>query len=242
MLAVMLVLGVAITRRAFGVLINERNVMSLSRFQMSIWTIIILAAYFSFACVRIHAWKAGAFNNHQVITHPVDATQQLPDGALVIVDPLNIAMDWHLWALLGISITSLVGTPLILSTKKDDKPDPSAAQKTAPLTGERPEEIERNKQGVLYANSTISDARMTDIFQGDEVINTAQIDLAKVQMFYFTIIAALCFIVLVFQQLVKADTDLSSLPVLPDGLIAILGISHAGYLTSKTVTRTNVQT
>jgi len=239
MLAVMLVLGLAITKRAFGVLINERNVMSLSRFQMALWTIIILAAYFSFACVRIHAWKTGAFNNHQVITQPLDPKAPLPDGALVIIDPLNIRMDWHLWALLGISTTSLIGTPLILSTKKDDKPDPSAARKAAPLTGEKPEEIENNKQGVLYANATIGDARMTDMFQGDELINTAQIDLAKVQMFYFTIIAALCFFVLVLQQLVKADTDLSALPVLSDGLIAVLGISHAGYLTSKTVTHTN---
>jgi hypothetical protein len=241
MLSVMLVLGLAITKKALGVLINERNVMSLSRFQMALWTIIILAAYFTFACVRIHAWKMGALNNHQVITDPVKAKQPLPDGAFVIVDPLDIGMDWHLFALLGISTTTLIGTPLILSTKKDDKPDPSAAQKVAPLIGERPEDIEKNKQGVLYANSTINDARLTDMFQGDELINTAQIDLAKVQMFYFTVIAALCFVVLVFQQLVQANTNLSSLPVLPDGLVALLGISHAGYLTSKTVTHTNTQ-
>lgn len=241
MLAVLLALGLAITRNALGVLINERNIMSLSRFQMALWTIVILAAYFAFACVRIHAWKLGELNNHKVlIEHPV-APNQVPDGAFVITDPLNIGMDWHLFALLGISTTSLIGTPLILSTKKDDKPDPSAAQKVAPLTGESPEEIEKNKQGVLYANATIKDARLTDLFQGDELINTAQIDLAKVQMFYFTIIAALCFVVLVFQQLIQVNTDLSSLPVLPDGLIALLGISHAGYLTSKTVTHTNTQ-
>lgn len=242
MLAVMLALGLAITRNALGVLINERNIMSLSRFQMALWTIVILAAYFAFACVRIHAWKLGVLNNHQVLIHPVDTTKdKVPAGAFIITDPLNIGMDWHLFALLGISTTTLIGTPLILSTKKNDKPDPSAAQKAAPLIGEKPEEIENNKQGVLYGNPTINDARLTDMFQGDELINTAQIDLAKVQMFYFTIIAALCFVVLVFQQLIQANTDLSSLPVLPDGLIALLGISHAGYLTSKTVTHTNTQ-
>jgi hypothetical protein len=242
MIAVMLVLGLAITKNPLGVLINERNIMSLSRFQMALWTIVVLAAYFTFACVRIHAWKTGELNNHMVITDQATAKLPLPNGDFAIVDPLDIGMDWHLFALLGISTTTLIGTPLILSTKKNDKADPSAAQKVAPLIGERPEEIERNKQGVLYANSTIDNARLTDMFQGDELINTAQIDLAKVQMFYFTIIAALCFVVLVFQQLVQANTDLSSLPVLPDGLIALLGISHAGYLTSKTVTHTNTQT
>jgi hypothetical protein len=159
-----------------------------------------------------------------------------------LTDPLKIELDWHLWALMGISTTSLVGAPLILSTKKDKVPDPAAARVAACALGtETEDEIRKNKQGTLYANAKMSDARLTDMFQGDELINTAQIDLAKVQMFYFTIIAVVCFFVMVFSELVAHNSSLGKLPVLPDGFVAILGISHAGYLTSKSVNRTKVE-
>jgi hypothetical protein len=216
MFLVMLVLGLAITKRPFGVLLNERNLVSLSRFQMALWTVIVLAAYFTFALARIKA--------------------STNDPALK--DPLNIIMDWHLWALMGISTTSLVGAPLILSTKKDKDPDPSVVPKTARAVAESPADINANRQGTLYANPKMTDARFTDMFQGDELVNTAHIDLAKVQMFYFTIIAGVAFFVLVFNAIVVSNPDLSRLPVLPDGLVAILGISNAGYLTSKGIDHT----
>jgi len=210
------VLGLAITKRPFGILINERNLVSLSRFQMSLWTVVVLAAYFTFALARIKA----------SINDPT------------LKDPLNIILDWHLWALMGISTTSLVGAPLILSTKKDKDPDPSVIPKTARAVAELPADINANRQGTLYANPKMADARFTDMFQGDELVNTAHIDLAKVQMFYFTIIAVLAFFVLVFNAIVVSNPDLSHLPVLPDGLVAILGISNAGYLTSKGIDHT----
>lgn len=223
MLLVMTVLGISITNHPLGILINERNLMSLSRFQMAIWTVIVLGAYFTFALVRIKALADGSLNGH------------------LVTDPLNIQIDWHLWALLGISTTSLVGAPFILSTKKDKDPVPSVTQKTAQMVNEPEQNIIANKQGTLYANSQISDARLTDMFQGDELANTAQIDLAKIQMFYFTVIAAICFFVMVFNALVAGNSDLSKLPLLPDGFVAILGISHAGYLTSKGINHTQSQ-
>ena len=143
--------------------------------------------------------------------------------------------------MLGISTTSLVGAPLILSTKRDKTPDPAATVKAAQMVNEPLQDVEANKQGTLYANTNISDARITDMFQGDELNNTAQIDLAKVQMFYFTIIAVVCFFVMVLRQLVDATTDLGSLPVLSDGFVAVLGISHGGYLTSKSISHTKSQ-
>ena len=218
MLLLMLVLGQAITNRPLGVLINDRNLMSLSRFQMAVWTVVILAAYFTFVFMRI--------KNRE------------PDA-------LNVALDWHLWALMGISTTSLVGTPLILSTKKDKVPDPSVAPKTAALLNEPEQDVSANRQGTLYANTSMKDACFADMFQGDELANTAHIDLAKVQMFYFTIIAAICFFVMVYEVVVSGDPvnspTFSQLPSLPDGFVAILGISHAGYLASKGINHTKTQ-
>src|SRR5260221_272039 len=206
MLLVMASLGAGIANNSLGVLINQRNLMSLSRFQMAMWTIMILATYLTFALARIKAHTP---------------------------DPLNIQMDWHLWALLGISTTSLVGTPLILSTKQDKEPDPGVLQKASKMVDEPRETIEANREGTLYVNGSISDARFVDMFQGDELNNTTHIDLAKVQMFYFTIIASVSFFVLVFKVLSEPGSDLQQLPLLPDGLIAVVGISNAGYLTSK---------
>jgi hypothetical protein len=207
MLLVMAVLGLATSQNPLGALITHRNVMSLSRFQMALWTVLILGAYFTFALLRI---KGG------------------------IQDPLDVQMDWHLWTLLGISTTALVGTPLILSTKQTKEPDQDSLQKAARSVGEDLEKLQTNREGTLYANASPSEARFSDLFQGDELINTAYLDLAKVQMFYFTVISAVVFFVMVFNAVVKSQ-QLDHLPILPDGLIAILGISNAGYLTSKGV-------
>jgi len=220
---VLVVLGRAIVAKPLGALINEQNVMSLSRFQMAVWTIVVIASYFSYALVRIKAAGFGA----------IDPKSEL--------DPLNITIDPHLLILMGISATSFVASPLILGTKKDQTPDSTVAAKTAQVSGDSPEEVENNRQGTLYANSNIDDARLTDMFQGDELGNTMHIDMAKVQMFFFTVIAALAYLILVFRNLRAPVQDLSSLPVLSDGVVYALGISHAGYLASKGIDHTPQQ-
>src|SRR5262249_25290782 len=142
--------------------------------------------------------------------------------------------------LMGISTTSLVGTPLIHSSKKNKDPKPEEMDKTASALNEDKATIAANKQGVLYANSDITEASFTDIFQGDEVGNTAFIDLAKTQMFFFTVVAALSYAVVLFVAIkTKAPAELSAFPELSEGLIAILGISHAGYLVNKTTDHTS---
>lgn len=221
--AVLVVLGNAIVERPLGALINEQNIMSLSRFQMAVWTIVVIASYFTYALVRVRAAGFGALD---------------PKTDL---DPLNIAIDPHLLILMGISATSFVASPLILGTKKDQTPDPAVAAKTAQVSGDSPEEVESNRQGTLYGNTNIADARLTDMFQGDEIGNTMHIDMAKVQMFFFTVIAALAYLILVFRNLRTPDQDLGSLPVLSDGVVYALGISHAGYLASKGIDHTPVQ-
>ena len=72
------------------------------------------------------------------------------------------------------------------------------------------------------------------MFRGDKDENSDSIDVAKVQMFFFTIICALAYAVVLGNWMVgKTPDQLSRFPVLADGLIALLGISHAGYLSSK---------
>jgi hypothetical protein len=217
MLVFMITVGVRISGRPAGILINERNLISLSRFQLVLWTLIILSAYLVAAIGRIK----GAVPN-----------------------ALNIGLDPYLWVLLGISTTSLIGTPLIQSTKKTQEPKPEEIAKaetalTAKGEPETKEEIAKNAQGVLFANPDIKDAAFSDMFEGDEVGNTAYVDVAKVQMFFFTIVAALSYSLQLFKWTSTNDANvLANFPVVSAGLVAILGISHAGFLVNKTTTHT----
>lgn len=55
------------------------------------------------------------------------------------------------------------------------------------------DEVKENAQGVLFANTSVGDASFSDMFQGDEVTNKAYVDVAKLQMFFFTVIAGLTY-------------------------------------------------
>lgn len=202
-----LCLGRWICNRPLGILVAERNLMSLSRFQMVLWTLLILSAYITMALQRIHG--------------------NVPQA-------LDIAVDGRLWALLGISTASLVGSPLLLQSKKAQDPPAPVIDKAAAALKEDTQTIQENRQGKLYSNASPKDARFTDMFQGDDVGNTAYIDPAKLQMFFFTLIVAVSYGYLIFHGMFAAPKDLV-MPAVSDGMIALLGISHAGYLGSKTV-------
>ncbi|MFP2927798.1 hypothetical protein ACLESO_21890 [Pyxidicoccus sp. 3LG] len=207
----MLVLGQAISGTPFGVLINERNLMSLSRFQAAVWTVVVVAGYLTMVVARIKAGKANA---------------------------VDVGIPQELWWAMGISATSLLGTPLILGGKRLRQPDAKVMELTAAqLPDENAKNIDAQRQGILYANPNIQDARISDIFQGDEVGNTAHVDLAKVQMFYFTAIAAVSYFADVSMAVMRGATD--GLPALSEGFVALLAISHGGYLVSKSTDHSN---
>jgi len=213
MLIFMITIGITITGRPAGILINERNLMSLSRLQLVLWTLVILSAYLTIALERIRVRS--------------------------IADALAIALDQRLWALMGISTASLIGSPLIQTTKKLQDPKPEAVEKASAALNESTDEINKNSQGLLYSNGGIKDAAFSDMFEGDEVGNTAYVDVAKVQMFFFTMVAALSYGTELFYWIAsKPAADLTAFPILSGGLVAILGISHAGFLVNNSTTHT----
>jgi hypothetical protein len=55
-------------------------------------------------------------------------------------------------------------------------------------------------------------------------------------MFFFTVLLVLAYAIAVGRVL-RTDPGLTSLPDVGDGMLPILGISHAGYLLSKAVTK-----
>jgi hypothetical protein len=219
-------IGIWRAKRPSGILISERNLMSLARFQMVAWTIVVFSGFFVVVMQRI--------------AHNVAVTEALsPD----VIDPT-------LWAAMGISLASLVGTPWILSQKKDADPTQKAVNAAAvALKGtDTAQTINQNRQGVLYRNSDPSEARFSDIFEGDEVANTAYVDIAKLQMFILTVLLVCTYAADLWSFLGQFDlisnpqgataSTLLSMPKLSGNQISLLLISHAGYLSSKAITHT----
>jgi hypothetical protein len=204
-----LVVGRGLTGVWKGAFVDDRLRMSLSRLQMLTWTIVIVAALGTMAIARAQ-------------TDPVTA--------------MDIAVPPTVWALLGISMTSLIGSPLIKNAKKSspaaETPDRESARGAARAA--RADRIEL--EGQVVKNTSIDDATFADLFMGEYVDTFAMLDIAKIQMFFFTVLLVLAYAIAVGRTL-RTDPSLASLPDVGEGMLPILGISHAGYLLSKAVTK-----
>lgn len=192
-----------------GAFIDDRNVISLSRFQMLAWTVLILSAFMA----------AALWNISLHLPQPLDVLKLEPS----------------LWMLMGISTASLVASPLILSGKKAQQPDAQQMGQVFELLKDKGEG-EATNQGLVVTNRDIRQARWTDMFTGEETGNAAHLDLARVQMFAFTIVALLTYGVAlaeVFRQPDILTKGVTEFPKLSEGLLALIGISHVGYLAHK---------
>ena len=208
-------------RFLLGWLINEQNRMSLSRLQMFLWTVVVLSALLTAALFNM---KAGFLDN-----------------------AVAIAIPEQVWIAMGISTVSLVGSPLILKAKMDKETNKQAAEKTTSVSllagrtaEQRESTIEEHSSGQLDRKVKPQDARLYDLFSGEEVGNRTVLDLTRLQNLFFTLILlgsyAAALGSLLFCASGKAPyTAFSKFPGISDGQLALLGISHAGYLASKAV-------
>jgi hypothetical protein len=273
MLGFFLLLGLLTEEKHWlAIFFDSRKKISLSQFQMVLWTIIILSAYSAIVMQRIQ------------------------HGA---TDPLAVDLPPLLWGLMGISTVSLVGSPLIKENKRDKEPTDDASLKAAPqlLSGEKKqlltqarqtkekveslaqqaklaeerrrvtlrkklvaqqvdaerkyqaarksiiEEVKMKRDGILCTNLEYKQANFTDIFTGEELGNCGRLDLGKVQMFIFTLIAVVSFVSTLSGSMAANAVTVKTFtfPTLSDGLVALLGISHAGYLVDKAVDNTQTE-
>jgi hypothetical protein len=200
MLAFVIIVGDAITNRWSGVLIDDRNRMSLSRFQLLSWTLIVVPGVLAIAASRVLTAAS---------------------------DPLAVGVPQEVWALLGISSASLVGSPIIQSYKAKQQPSDVvlAAHPAA------------SHKGVLVANATAAQAEWTNLFSGEELGDSAFVDLGKVQMFFFTLVIGLVYAGALGAALWNQHQG-ASFPPMSQGMLVLLGISHAAYLTNKAVPHT----
>jgi len=201
--------GQGITGLWRGLLIDERNKISLSRLQVIIWTIVVLSGFLTAALSNLAAGQTS---------------------------PLSIAIPTELWLLMGISTTSLVGSPLIKSTKTARKPNETERTSTFNLMAEEGLDTKKlSSKGQIVINTSLEDARWSDLFKGEESGNAAQLDLSKVQMFFFTLILVIAYAAAIGSAFTGTEPKIDSFPALDSGMLALLGISHAGYLVNKAV-------
>ena len=202
-----MIVGHGITGVWQGALVDERLRMSLSRLQLLLWTILIVSAFATIAVMRMSS----------------DA-----------VNALNVGVPETIWALLGISATSLIGSPLIKNTEKN-APAPSVdrIEKVAADQGADPNAI--TVVGNVVKNTDINQASIADIFMGEYFTNFALLDLGKIQLFFFTMLLVISYGTAI-GSLLRTDPMPSSLPDVGAGMLPLLGISHTGYLAHKVVT------
>lgn len=143
---------------------------------------------------------------------------------------MAIEIPQELWLAMGISAISLVGTDLILDDKKD----------------KTPKQLESGEKriGVLIMQEKPS---LLDLVRGEEVGNDDKIDLARLQNLFFTFVLVGAYMANLGAMFTKLTTltpeiqdiatnfPITTFPELGSSAIALLTISHAGYLVAKTI-------
>ncbi len=215
--------GGGITGRFWlGWMVNEQFRMSLSRLQMSLWTLVVLSGFLTAALANLaHGY---------------------------IEEALDIAIPPEVWVTMGISTTSLVGSGLILTEKKKEKTNEDEALRgmvefgllavdADPTTAS--ETVKEHTSGQLQRNTNPSQARLYDLVSGEEVGNFNVLDLSRLQNLFFTLVLVGAYAATLGNLFAGAAAGsgsaapITQFPALDASIVALLGISHGGYLAGK---------
>lgn len=204
------VIGGLINGRPAGAFIDNRNRLSLSKLQAGAWTVLVLSGFATAA-----AFNASVPSDYQTVT------------------ALAVAIPGELLLAMGISATSLVATPALLSLKSDEDPHPDAVAQATRRTG-----VAVVSNGKVATKFSPDEASWADLVTGDEVGNAGTPDLGKIQQCIITLILLAAYADYVFQALAAPSGLISSLPTLDKSFVWLMGISHASYLAYKAAPHT----
>ena len=189
LVAVLLIYAHLETGTMLGMIMDStRNKASSSKLQVAAWTVLVLSAF-----------SAAAFWN---VTHGHS-------------DPLGVAIPPAIWAVLGISVASFIGSPVVNSSKT-------------------------SKHEVLPGNPAPTSASFSDVFKGEVQGATDSLDFSKIQMLLFTVIILFAYgaaLNEILMSTARQGLPIRAFPSVDDGMVALLGISHSGYLVYKAVPR-----
>jgi len=216
--ALLCVIGHGLTKRVDGALMDERFRISLSQFQVAVWTVVVLAA-----------WGAAVFANLGLNQSGTAA--------------FDVSIPSELWLALGISLASLGGAKLIQASDVRTPPAPIDESSTGgtilahrigqssgqPLAG-------WTTRGNLLAHASPGRATWGDLFAADTASAGGVPDISKIQMFFFTVVLAFGYAVACADLFgTHGTTPITGLPTLNESFVILLGISQGAYLTKKSV-------
>ena len=206
----MIMVGVAINNRPAGLIIDNRNRVSLSKLQAAAWTVLVVSAVATVAAARIAAG---------------------------VPNPLEIVIPGELLAALGLSAASLAATPALL-TLNSNRPPPTADQRTNVTRTLEMADNEMDTTSSVFGRTNPAYARWMDIFRGEDVATAASPDLSKIQQFLLTLLVLGVYVAALLVMFLRQEATLilppggasASLPPISEEFIWLLGISHASYL------------
>jgi hypothetical protein len=217
-----------------GILIDRRNKMSLSKLQILIWTLLVIPGFIVIAASKM----VYGINN-----------------------PLDVGIPESVWVLMGISTASFIGSPIIKKSKLDKQ------EKQATVSEEG-----SSNESKLDINDFVEDASIADLFHGEQETNMDNPDLGKIQMFVLTFVVWASYAILIidllsgiptkYHEVINVQNKLSNdllnttlqlqlqdvtsryfdMPDISGGMDALLGISNAGYLAFKGISRSDIKT
>ncbi len=204
-------IGCLVNKRPMGAFIDNRNRISLSKLQMAAWTVVVLSAFATAA-----AYNAGSamFEGGQV-------------SALAVNIPGELLLA------MGISATSLVAAPALLSLKSQQDPAAGAEQDAQAKLGP---DVSGN--GKVLTRKSPANASWADLVTGDELGNAGSPDLGKIQKVLITLLLLGCYVAYIFGQFSGSAERIGQLPDLDKSFVWLMGISHASYLAYKAAPHT----
>ncbi|MER9006354.1 hypothetical protein NKI15_22270 [Mesorhizobium sp. M0862] len=208
--ALLAYVGNAFKQRLDGIFIDDRNRISLARFQLVLWTVLLVSALM---------------------------TAGLSNAALGDVTPLAIKVPPEVWALLGIGAFSFVTAPVLVESRKKDKKPTAALVERVEATVKAEDALTKTVKldNNVPSKEEAPEARWMDIVRGDTTAGYAQIDVSKVQQLAFTILLVSIYAGALSDKMI-VDSKLpfiKDFPTIDQGFVALLGLSHAAYLAYK---------
>ena len=209
-LGLFLAAGLTIRGRAFGVLVDERNRYSLSRLQMTLWTILVAASIYVVFISNLmldDEWR----------------------------EALNVDLDLNLMILMGFSLASFTVAPLAVSRKASQ----ATSEQTTKNEAQELQATQRldalpESRGRLMVKQTPRDARLADLIRGEEVDNATTVDLPRTQLLLITVVVVLAYGGAIAGCLFNGGaTRIDALPELSATLLMFILVSHGGYLAGK---------
>ncbi|MEA2856398.1 MAG: hypothetical protein QOH98_719 [Methylobacteriaceae bacterium] len=175
LIALLVVIGIAVKGRVDGVLIDNRNRVSLAKFQATLWTILVIGALI---CVASHNLASGES------------------------DALNFRIPPELLTAMGISAASFVAAPMVLSLKTQSPPTPAGIIRATAFASTRGANLQ--PAGKVFGLDSPTGASWTDMVRGEELENVDSPDLGKIQQLFISLLLVGIYAVAVWNLLSTA--------------------------------------